>query len=199
MDDFSHARHIVDMGGAHGLVHKIIQQSVGPASWQTPESADGVMRRLLEAVSLTPARAGQLRDMPATALLDLQQRITPRTGSIFYWPVCDGDLIPADPFTASATSASRGLLWLCGTNLDEIKFFRAMDQAVDTLDDAGLLARCRALRPGVGQAEHIIETYRTAPSAPSGRQCGRRGRISIRRYQTQCPLLLYHLYGEYHS
>ena len=73
-----------------------------------------------------------------------------------------------------------------------------MDQVVDTLDDAGLLARCRALRPGVGQAEHIIETYRTAPSAPSGRQCGRRGRMSIRRYQTQCPLLLYHLSGEYH-
>jgi para-nitrobenzyl esterase len=155
------------MPRAHGLVHKVIQQSLGfgVAPRQTPESADGVMRRLLDAASLSPAQAGQLRDMPAAALLDLQQRITPRTGGIFYLPVCDGDLIPADPVTAIATGASRGLPWLCGTNLDEMKFFRAMDPAVDTLDDAGLLARCRNLRPGVGQAEHIIETYRTARHA----------------------------------
>jgi carboxylesterase type B len=46
-----------------------------------------------------------------------------------------------------------------------MKFFRAMDPAVDTLDDAGLLARCRDLRPGVGQAEHVIEAYRTARQA----------------------------------
>lgn len=153
------------MPRARGLLHKVIVQSVGAASWKTPASADDVMRRLLDATGLAPAQAGQLRDMPAAALLDLQQRITPRAGGIFYRPVCDGDLIPVDPVTAIATGASRGIPWLCGTNLDEMKFFRAIDPAVDTLDDTALLARCRALRPGVGQAEHIIETYRTARQA----------------------------------
>lgn len=69
------------MPRAHGLVHKIIQQSLGVAA-QTPESADGVMSRLLEAAGLSPAQAGPLRAMPAAVLLDLQQRVTPRTGAI---------------------------------------------------------------------------------------------------------------------
>jgi para-nitrobenzyl esterase len=153
------------MPRVHGLVHKIFQQSIGLAARQTPESADGVMRHLLEAAGLSPAQAGQLRDMPAAVLLDLQQRVTPRTGGNFYRPVGDGDLIPENPFTAIAAGPSRGIPLLCSTHLDEMKFFRAMDPAVDTLDEAGLLARCRDLRPGVGQAEHVIETYRAARQA----------------------------------
>ena len=136
---------------------------------QQPASSGGTDREatrlLLDAAGLSPAEAGQLRDWPAAALLDLQQRVTPRTGGVFYRPVADGDLIPADPFAAVAAGASRGIPLLCGTNLDEMKFFRAMDPAVDTLDEAGLLARCRALRPGAGQAERVIETYRAARQA----------------------------------
>ena len=99
------------------------------------------------------------------ALLDLQQRVTPRTGGFFYHPVADGALIPAAPFVAVADGASRGIPLLCGTNLDEMKFFRALDSAVDTLDEVGLLARCHNLRPTAGQAERLIETYRTARQA----------------------------------
>src|SRR5262245_886179 len=150
------------MPRARGLVHKVIQQSGGLALRQTPESGDLVMRRLLDAVGLSPSEAGKLRTMPAAALLDLQQRITPRTSGSFYRPVADGDLLPADPFTAVAVGASYGIPLLCGTNLDEVKFFRAMDPAVDTLDEAALLARCRAVLPDAGQAERVIATYRTA-------------------------------------
>jgi para-nitrobenzyl esterase len=150
---------------ARGLVHKVIQQSGGLALRQTPESADLVMRRLLEGAGLSPTEAGELRDVPAVALLDLQQRITPRTGGNFYRPVADGDLIPVDPFGAVAAGASRGIPLLCGTNLDEIKFHRAMDPAVDALDEAGLLARCRDVLPGAGQAEGVVKTYRAARQA----------------------------------
>jgi para-nitrobenzyl esterase len=123
------------------------------------------MRRLLEGAGLSPAQASKLRDLPATTLLDLQQRITPRTGGNFCRPAADGDLIPADSFTAVAAGASCGIPLLCGTNLDELKFFRAMDPAVDTLDEAGLLARCRDILPEAGQAERVIETYRAARQA----------------------------------
>src|SRR5262245_43393975 len=88
--------------GARGLVHKVIQESGGLALRQTPESADHVMHRLLEGAGLSPVDAGKLRAMSADALLDLQQRITPRIGGNFYRPVADGDLIPVDPFTAVA-------------------------------------------------------------------------------------------------
>ena len=172
------------MPRACGLVHRGIQQS-GSFSWGppaaaggdshpaafgnldfplTPEVADGVMGRVLDAAGLSPAEAGRLRDWPAADLLDLQSRVTPRTGGIFYRPVADGDLIRG-PFAAVAAGASRGIPLLCGTNLDEMKFFRAMAPGVDTLDGAGLLACCRALRPGVGEAERVIEKYRAARQA----------------------------------
>jgi para-nitrobenzyl esterase len=153
------------MPRARGLVHKVIQQSGGVLVRHTPEAADTVMHRLLAEAGLTPAQASQLRDMPATTLLDLQQRVTPRTGGVFYQPVADGELIPADPFAAVAAGASRGIPLLCGTNLDETKFHRAIDPAVDTLDEEGLLARCRTILSGAGQAECAIETYRTARQA----------------------------------
>jgi len=153
------------MPRTHGLVHKIIQQSGSVAFQKTPEAADGVVRRLLEGAGLSPATASQLRTMPASALLDLQQRVTPRAGGVFYQPVADGHLIPADPFAAVADGASRGIPLLCGTTLDEMKLFRAIDPAVETLDEAGLLARCRAVAPAAGQAERVIETYRTARHA----------------------------------
>jgi para-nitrobenzyl esterase len=153
------------MPRARGLVHKVIQQSGGVVVRHTPEAADRVMRHLLVEAGLTPAQAGQMRDMPATTLLDLQQRVTPRTGGVFYQPVADGELIPADPFAAVAAGASRGIPLLCGTNLDETKFHRAIDPAIDTLDEGGLLARCHSIWPTAGQAEYAIEAYRTARQA----------------------------------
>jgi para-nitrobenzyl esterase len=156
------------MPQARGLVHKVIQQSGGVVLRHTPETADRVMRRLLAGAGLTPAQAGQLRAMPAAALLDLQQRVTPRTGSVFYQPVADGDLIPADPFAAVAEGASRGIPLLCGTTLDEMKFFRAIDPAVDTLDEAGLLAAaapsCPTQAKPSASSRHIV---------PRGRHVGR--------------------------
>jgi para-nitrobenzyl esterase len=153
------------MPRARGLVHKVIQQSGGVVVRHTPEAADRVMHRLLAGAGLTPAQAGQLRELSATALLDLQQHVTPRTGGVFYQPVADGDLIPADPFAAVADGAARGIPLLCGTNLDETKFHRAIDRAVDTLDETGLLARCRTIWPTAGDAECVIETYRAARQA----------------------------------
>jgi para-nitrobenzyl esterase len=59
------------MPRARGLGHKVIQQSGGVVLRHTPEAADRVMQCLLAGAGLTPAQAGQLRDMPAAALLDL--------------------------------------------------------------------------------------------------------------------------------
>ena len=58
------------------------------------------------------------------------------------------------PFAAVANGAARGIPLLCGTNLDETKFHRAIDPAIDTLDEGGLLARCHTIWPTAGQAEY---------------------------------------------
>ena len=65
---------------AHRLVHKVIQQSVGLALRQTPESANGVMRRVLDAAGFSSVEAGKLRAWLAADLLDLQSRVTPQHG-----------------------------------------------------------------------------------------------------------------------
>jgi para-nitrobenzyl esterase len=124
----------------------------------TPESADNVMHRVLTEAGLTPQQGGQLRDMPAEVLLDLQQRATPRAADVFYRPVADGDLIPEDPFAAVAQGASAGIPLVCGTNLEEVKFQRAIDPAGDTLDEAGLLRRCQ--RIWADKADVLVNTYR---------------------------------------
>lgn len=144
---------------ASGLLHKVVQQSGCAALHHTPQSADGVMHRVLTEAGLTPRQGGRLRDMPAEDLLDLQQRATPRATDVFYRPVADGDLIPEDPFAAVAQGASAGIPLLCGTNLEEMKFQRAIDPAGDTLDDAALLRRCG--RIWADNADVIVETYRT--------------------------------------
>jgi para-nitrobenzyl esterase len=153
------------MPRARGLVHKVIQQSGGVLVRHTPETADTVMHRLLAGAGLTPAQASQLRDLPATTLLDLQQRVTPRTSGVFYQPVADGDLLPTDPFAAVAAGTSCGIPLLCGTNLDETKLQRVIDPAVDTLDAGELLARCRTIWPTADQAERAVTTYHAARQA----------------------------------
>jgi para-nitrobenzyl esterase len=82
-----------------------------------------------------------LRDLPAHQLLDVQTRITPRAAGIGYGPVADGSDIPRDPEAAIADGSAAGIPLLVGTNLEEYKFFRQMDSAVEYLTDETLLAR----------------------------------------------------------
>jgi para-nitrobenzyl esterase len=127
------------MPRARGLFQKAIMQST-PAfsnSW----GARQVMEAILADVGLAPSEAGRLRDLPAAQLLDIQTRLTPRSGGVAYGPVADGTDLPSDPETAIAGGSAAGIPLLIGTNLEEYKFFRRMDGPVESLTDETLLAR----------------------------------------------------------
>jgi para-nitrobenzyl esterase len=127
------------MPRARGLFQKAIMQSA-PAfsnSWGAPQ----VMEAVLADVGLAPSEAGRLRDLPAAQLLDTQTRVTPRSAGVAYGPVADGTAIPSDPEAVIAGGSAAGIPLLVGTNLEEYKFFRRMDTAVESLTDELLLAR----------------------------------------------------------
>jgi para-nitrobenzyl esterase len=125
---------------ARGLFHQAILQSGSTQLLQTPAVANRVMESILADLDLAPHEAGQLRDLPAAQLLEVQERVTPRTGGVFYGPVADGQELPADPLAAIAAGSAQGIPMLIGTNLEERKFFRRIDPEAEHLTEEGLLS-----------------------------------------------------------
>jgi para-nitrobenzyl esterase len=161
---------LLTMPRARGLFHRAILQSGSLNLLTTPAAAGRTASAILSDLDLAPAEAGRLRELPVATLLDAQNRATPRSAGVAYAPVADGADIPSAPFDAIADGSARGVPVLIGTNLDELKLYRFMDPAVNTLDEAGLRTRCEAAAPGIGRdgtsnAARLIETYREARAA----------------------------------
>jgi para-nitrobenzyl esterase len=140
------------MPRARGLFQKAIMQSA-PAfsnSW----GAARVMEAILADLGLAPSEAGRLRDLPAAQLLDIQTRVTPRSAGVAYGPVADGTDVPTDPEAVIAGGSAAGIPLLVGTNLEEYRFFRRMDRAVESLTDETLLARLADPRTTAEARDH---------------------------------------------
>lgn len=109
-------------------------------------------------------RRGRFRSLLASL------RTTPKAPELPLEPVLDGDLLPHHPFDAIADGLSRNVSLLIGTNLDEIKFFIAMDLASLSLDEKTLIARCEKNIPGVDAngvslGRKAVDVYRAARAA----------------------------------
>jgi len=127
------------MTRARGVFQKAMMQSA-PAfsnSW----GGARVMEAILADLGLAPSKAGRLRELPAAQLLEVQTRVTPRLARVAFGPVADGTEVPTDPELVIAGGSAAGIPLLVGTNLEEYKFYRRMDGAVETLTDETLLAR----------------------------------------------------------
>jgi para-nitrobenzyl esterase len=141
------------MPRARGLFQKAIMQSA-PAFGNTWGTAR-VMEAILADLGLDSNEAGCLRDLPVAQLLDIQTRLTPRSVGVDYGPVADGTDLPADPDAAIASGSAAGISLLVGTNLEEYKFFRKMDSAVESLTDETLLARLADPRTTAEARDHL--------------------------------------------
>jgi para-nitrobenzyl esterase len=155
------------MPRARGLFHRAIMQSGSLDLFTTPKRAEAVAHAVLADLGIDPADAARLREFPVEEVLAAQNRATPRSAGVSYAPIADGESIPEAPFEAVARGDAADVPLLIGTNLDEMKLYRFMDPKANTLDDAGLQARCEAAVPGVGtdgvpHATRLLETYRNA-------------------------------------
>jgi para-nitrobenzyl esterase len=159
---------MLTMPCARGLFHKAIVQS-GRAYFQTTAAASDVTRAILADLSLPPEDAGRLRELTAAQLLEVQTRVTPRSGGVFYRPVADGLDLPTEPYTEIAAGSATGVPLLVGTNLEERKFHRRLDPTVDGLTENALLARLGDARRNAEADDDLrfepaeaVDTYRTA-------------------------------------
>ena len=109
-------------------------------------------------------RHGRLRGLLASL------RTVPQAPELPLEPVLDPDVLPRHPFDAVADGIARNVSLLIGTNLDEMKFFMAMDLAATTLTEQSLIARCEEKIPGTGDdgvsfGRKAVEVYRAARTA----------------------------------
>jgi len=153
---------------AQGLFQRAILQSGSANFVASPVQATRVAEAFLRELNLTPAQAGQLRDMPLDRLLDVQQRLFLSLGGqvsgLPFQPVVDGQVLPRHPFDAIADGLAKDVSVLTGTNLDEMKLFGLMDQHAKTMDDAALVERCKRRIPQA-DAGTLVNTYREARAA----------------------------------
>lgn len=160
---------LLAMPEAKGLFKRAIIQS-GP-SWRavTREHAAEVRASIFEALKLAPGDFAALRRVPAAELLRAYFGGTRRHG----WnhvvtglaPVVDGDVLPCHPFDPEAAAVMPDVPVIAGTNRTEMTLFLAGDRAAFELDDAGLVARTRALFGD--HAGPLLEVYRTSLPAAS--------------------------------
>jgi para-nitrobenzyl esterase len=153
---------LMGMPAARGLFHKAIMQSSGTVGHHlSRETASRVFSAILDAASLTPANAGQLREFSGEDLLDLQTRVGMVNGA--FGPVIDGDVLPRSTYEAIEDGETAGIPIIVGNVRDEMAVFGLMDPSLPGLDEAGLLARAEALTSGRGQ--EAIDLYRTERQA----------------------------------
>jgi len=154
---------------ARGLFARAIAQSGAAHNTTSREGAARVAHTFLDALGLTGADAGRLRELPPAALLDAQFRTNAKLGvtygSLPFQSSVDGDLLPDHPLDAIAAGAAADVPLLIGTNRDEWNLFLLADPKARAMDEEALRRRyARSLGPE--RADHAHATYRELlPSA----------------------------------
>jgi para-nitrobenzyl esterase len=152
---------IYAMPSAAAYFHKASIES-GPGVRMTErDEANRTTRWVFEKLGLSVREAHKLRDIPATALLDIQMNPPPNGGVGLrggrrgigasslggFSPVVDGVVLPAHPFDPAAPAISADKPLIVGSNRDEIVFFymNSPDKSVFALDEPGLVAHATGL------------------------------------------------------
>jgi para-nitrobenzyl esterase len=163
---------LLAMPVAKGLFHRAAIQS---GSWLrgTPrEDATVTAKAVLAELGLSVSRLDELQRVPVQKLLSLQAGamvpLPPRRGALRmgFSPVVDGKILPQHPFDPVAPSVSADIPLLVGCTRDEATLFYLRDEAVFSLDEAGLRARVLEMMEEPA-ASRTIAAYRKAHSDAS--------------------------------
>ncbi len=167
---------LMAMPAAQGLFHRAIIQSGPAVQMASREEASATAKQLLYELGLSPARAGELRRIPAERILAAQGAVMAKISRMSFMqrlrvgfnPVVDGKHFPAGPFEPVAPRISASIPLMIGTNRDEMRLFFARHEWFDNLDEAAMGER---LREFVGpRAAEIAAAYRRARPGDSPRE-----------------------------
>ncbi|MDZ4375659.1 MAG: carboxylesterase family protein [Phenylobacterium sp.] len=141
---------------AQGLYHRAAIQSGSQLRVDSLETGAEKVRRLLAALDIPTAEVARLQTVPLALLQKTQAKVL---GPAQWMPVAGTPSLPDHPFDGKATTMSRDVPVIVGTNRTEQSGFLGRDVAMDTLDDKGLLQRLdTVVEPG--QGPRLFETYK---------------------------------------
>ena len=116
---------------ARGLFNRVaIQSGGGHSVFSSPEAASPVSLAFLEAAQVSPDDARRLTSMPASALIEAQQKLVASYPQSFpLRPAVDGDFLPARPIDAARAGVTSELDMIIGTCRDEAALFLPTEAA----------------------------------------------------------------------
>jgi len=129
---------------------------------QKPEAARRVTDEVLKAVGLDRARIAALREVPVAKLLDAQRAAMmalgkPTDPTPVYRMVRDDKVLNTDPPAGVAAGRAKGIDVMIGTTHDEVHAFFINNDALATIDRAGM---AKAIAPAAGaRADAVVEAY----------------------------------------
>jgi para-nitrobenzyl esterase len=147
---------LMAMPAARGLFHRASVQSGSALRAATAEEATESARKLLANLGLTENQIDQLQKVPADRLLAAGKVQGPGGPGA----VVDGHSIPTQTWDPKAPEVSAGVPMLIGNDKDESTLFSLRDDALFSVDDAGL--RGRIVKAGISESEvdSLLALYR---------------------------------------
>lgn len=152
-----------------GLFRRAIAQS-GSASLVHPsEVGESVAQQVMDHLGVHRNNPAGLRDLPASAFVDVQPYVRPHDGAALplpFGPTVDGQILRIDPLTAIEAGSAVGVDLIVGTNLDEMDLFIVLAQfmgqaeAVDSSLLQKLLTKAIASRGIESPVSEVVAVYR---------------------------------------
>jgi para-nitrobenzyl esterase len=155
---------LMGMPAAQGRFQKGILESGAANTVISFEESSAIAAQFLDILKLKGKDVDAMRSLTIEQLMSTQQklsnimiakdsRITP------FQPVVDGVALPDVPIKSIKKGFASGIKTLAGTNLEEFKFFNAMDPNFRKIEESDLILRLEGLIP----PEHVssvIAAYR---------------------------------------
>ncbi len=149
---------------AAGLFHKGIVQSGSHLLVQTPDQSRVLTDNLLKTLQIDPGNARALQQVPQDQLVRAQLGVIAAARYRFE-PVMDGIAFKAHPFVPTAPTRTARVPMMLGATQTELSNQMGRDEAVYSLDDAGLRSRLERVLPPQ-DVDEAIRVFRA--STPSG-------------------------------
>ncbi|MEZ5440136.1 MAG: carboxylesterase family protein [Lysobacterales bacterium] len=153
---------------AKGLFHRAIIESGPLIRFMEPAAADEVAQSLLKALGISSSDPQKLFELDAADIIAAEAAVlaaTPMSMSTpgfptGFWPVLDGELIPAHVFDGRAAPSSLDVPLLIGQTGTEFSLFMLGDRSAYDLDGEQLQQRVSQTF-GAADASGIIDRYRS--------------------------------------
>jgi para-nitrobenzyl esterase len=161
---------LLAMPAASGLFQKAIVQSGSMNPVVSREEATRATHRLLGYLGLNVDQLYRLHELPAALLCSALRAIMdsdpPYLGAYhrLFWPVVDGDVIPAHPFDPTVLDRSADVPMIVGTTGDESRTLLGLNPKSFTVSGADLVEQLKILGIEGEHGDYVLKAYKATRS-----------------------------------